>query len=384
MKIVTAYNYDPSFIRGGGGITYVHNLITHMLNNGIEITLFGVELSEKRTFTHENFEFIPVQKGTDKWWKFLLNLRRTVNSVKIPDPDIIHTHSPLNMHPFLKTYPKTPKVCTLHGMPLDWVKINYSSLNRFISPVYKHIEKDIINEVDKITTAGPYTKMRLMKRYPDLNLNDKIISIPSGTDIDKFKPMNKEELKAELGINDFNEIIIFVGRIAEIKNIQLLLKSYSLIKNRLKKPVLIIVGRGEKDKNIKDFAKKLGLGDVIFTGDLSSDNVVKFMNCANVLALMSWFEASPTVVREAISCGIPVVTTNVGDVKNIITNPYLGEIVNSYDEKDYAEALINVINLTKESPDKVRDECRKLACENFSFEHVASEFVSIYKELYLK
>ncbi|MEN6293348.1 MAG: glycosyltransferase, partial [Methanobacterium sp.] len=136
--------------------------------------------------------------------------------------------------------------------------------------------------------------------------------------------------------------------------------------------------------NIQEFTKKSGLDDVIFTGNLSSDKVIKFMNCADVLALMSWFEASPTVVREALSCGIPVVTTNVGDVKNIITNQYLGKIVNSYDEKDYAEALINVINLNKESPDKVRDECRKLACENFSFENIASEFISIYNELYIK
>lgn len=381
MRIITAHSYDPSYLTGGGGINYIHNLIKNLLDNEFNVILLGVKLTEEQTFEHENFQFIPVQEGTDKWWKFLFNLRKTVNSLKIPHPDIIHTHSPLTMHPFIKNYPEIPKICTLHGMPLDWMKINYPILNKFISPLYKHLEKDIVDKVDKITTAGPYTKMRLIQRYPQLNLSDKIISIPSGTDIDKFKPMDKRQLKAELGLEGFNEIIIYVGRIAEIKNLHLLLKSYLKIKNKNKNSALVVIGRGEKIDDIKEFTHKLGIKDAIFTGNLNSDQVVKYINCAEVLCLTSWFEASPIVVREALSCGVPVVSTNVGDVKTIITDPYLGEVVNSSDEKDYSDALLRVINLNKNSPDKVRDKCRKYACENLSFENVISEYISIYKEL---
>lgn len=382
MKLLTAYNYDPFNVRAGGGITYVHNLLMHMLDNGIEITLLGVELFEKQGFEHENFEFIPVQKGTDKYLKFLLNLRKAVDNLDESDFDIIHTHNPLAMHPFIKKYPNTPKVVTLHGMPLDWVKVNYELIYPFVSPIYKKIEKNIIENVDKITTAGTYTQMRLMKRYPELNLKNKIVSIPSGVDLNKFKPLDKQKLKKELKLDKYSNIIIFVGRLAEIKNLNLLIKSYSLFKNKFGNSALIIVGRGEKVDEIKEFTKNLGLDTIIFTGPLKSDIVVKYINCADLLALTSIFEASPTVVKEALSCGVPVVTTNVGDVKHIITNPYLGEIVNGYDEKDFSEALINMEKLVKESPDKVRATCRKLACEKFSFENIASEFISIYNELY--
>lgn len=384
MKLLTAYNYDPFNVRAGGGITYVHNLLMHMLDNGIEITLLGVELFEEKTLEHENFEFIPVQKGSDKYFKFLFNLRKAVGKLDKSDFDIIHTHNPLTMRPFIKKYLNIPKIVTLHGMPLDWVKVNHKLMYPVVSPIYKKFEKDIIESVDKITTAGPYTRMRLIKRYPDLNLKNKTISIPSGVDLHKFRPLNKEKLRKELGLNKYNEIIIFIGRLAEIKNLNLLICSFSLFKNKFKNSALIIVGRGEKVDEIKEFTNKLGLDSIIFTGSLESDMVVKYINCADLLALTSIFEASPTVVKEALSCGVPVVTTDVGDVNHIITNPYLGEVVNSYDEKDYAEALISVINLTKKSPDKVRNDCRKLACENFSFEHVASEFINIYNELYIK
>ncbi|KYC45237.1 MAG: Trehalose synthase [Candidatus Methanofastidiosum methylothiophilum] len=384
MKLLTAYNYDPSNMRAGGGITYVHNLLTHMLDEGIEITLMGVKLSEEQSFEHENFEFIPVQEGTDKFWKFLLNLRKTVINLDRSDFDLVHTHNPLAMHPFIKKYPNTPKVVTLHGMPLDWVKVNYKSAYSPVSLVYKKIEKNIIENVDKITTAGPYTRMRLTKRYPELNLNDKIVSIPSGVDLNKFKPLNKEKLKKELNLDKYGEIIIFVGRLAEIKNLNLLIKSYLLFKNKFKNSTLIIVGRGEKVDEIKKFTKKLGLDSVVFTGSLESDMVVKYMNCADLLALTSIFEASPTVVKEALSCGVPIVSTNVGDVKHIITDPYLGEVVNSHNEKDFSDALIKMENLVKESPDEVRATCRKVACEKFSFENIASEFISLYKDLCTK
>lgn len=379
-----AYNYDPSDIRAGGGITYVHSLIKNLLVHGIEITLFGKKLSPKQDFQHPNFEFIPVMFGVGNWWKFLIKLRYAVNNHKLTDVDIIHTHNPLTMYTFIKSYPNTPKVCTLHGMPLDWVKINYSYANPLIRPTYKYFESKIINNVNKIATAGPYTKMRLLKRYPNLDLADKVISIPSGVNVDKFKPIDKEEMRKELGLDKFSEIIIYVGRIAEIKNINLLLKSFLLTKKLLKNSALIIVGRGEKENDVKDFSKRLDLENVIFTGELSSDKVVKLMNCSDILTLTSWFEASPTVIRESLSCGVPVVTTNVGDVNTIISNKYLGEIVNSYDEVDFSEAMIKLINLVKDRPREVQYKCRELALSEFSFDNTVSKYIDLYNELTTK
>lgn len=71
----------------------------------------------------------------------------------------------------------------------------------------------------------------------------------------------------------------------------------------------------------------------------------------------------------------------MGDVKNIITDPCLGEVVDSYDEKDFGDGLMNVLNISKGSSDMVRDECRKLACEKFSFENIATEFLNLYNDL---
>lgn len=345
------------------------------------MTLFGKKLSEKREFEHPNFEFIPVMKGVGTWWEFLIKLRTAVKSNQISDVDVIHTHNSLAMLPFIKKYSETPKICTLHGMPLDWVKVNYSYVYPFIRPAYRQVEKNIILNVDKIVTAGPYTKMRLIRRYPKLEIKHKIISIPSGVNIHKFKPRDKLMLKKGLQLDNYDEILLYVGRIAEIKNLHFLLKSYSLFKNKFENSALIIVGRGEKEKEIRELTKKMDLSNVIFMGELKSDKVAEVINCADVLVLTSWFEASPTVVREALSCGIPVVSTNVGDVKNIISNSYLGEVVNTYNNKDFYEALTRVVNFAKDSPEEVRYYCRKLACEELSFENTVSKYITLYNNI---
>lgn len=379
MKVLIAYNYDPSCIRVGGGITYVHNLIKYLLDSGNEVLLFGVELSENRTFNHPNFKFIPVLKGTDNWWKFILHLNQAIKSTDVPESCLIHTHHPLVMYPFIHNLPKNPKVCTFHGITLDWVQVNYSYIYKLIRPIYTHIELKVINNVDIITTAGAYPKIGLESRYSGLDLSNKIIVIPSGVDLDKFKPMDKCKLRKKYGLDHYSNVILFLGRLSEQKNLNLLFRSFSLVQNTLENSVLVIVGRGELEEDLKQLVKKMALKNVVFTGEVKPEEVPELLNCADVFALTSWYEASPTVVKESLACGIPVISTNVGDVKDIIAEPLLGTVIDSYDEHKYVEELIKTIKVVKQNKHKVEDLCRKFSTENFSFEQIGARFVNIYE-----
>ncbi len=380
MNIVIAYNYDPSNLRCGGGITYVHNLLKSLLSRGLNITLFGVKLSKNQTFTHPNLEFISILEGTDNWWKFLIKLYSTLRSDRFPDYYVIHTHHPLVMYPFVRFLPDNPKVCTFHGVTLDWVRVNYPHFYSLVKHFYSRIEERMINNVDIITTAGNYPKQGLEKRYPNLNLDKKLITLPSGVDLSKFKPIDKSKLRKKYGIDKFDNIILFAGRLSEQKNLPLLLKSFSLVESKLENSLLVIVGRGEKETEIKRLSSELNTRNILFIGEVRDYQVPELLNCADVVALTSWYEASPTIVKEALACGVPVVTTNVGDVHEIITNPLLGTIVDRYDEKLFAEALIKTIETVKAKPEEVRERCREVALERFSFEVIAEKFIEIYKQ----
>ncbi len=193
--------------------------------------------------------------------------------------------------------------------------------------------------------------------------------------------MDKEKLREKYGLKHDEKIILFVGRLERIKNIDFLIRSFVIVMEKISKAKLVIVGRGKEQKNLINLAKKLGIEKkTFFVGEVNPEKMPEVYNYADVVALPSISEASHTVVKEALACGVPVVSTNVGDVIEIITNPIIGTVVNSYDEKLFANALIKTIEIVNAKPEEVRKKCRKIALERFSFENIAKEFIDIYKE----
>ncbi|MDH7508582.1 MAG: glycosyltransferase family 4 protein [Methanomassiliicoccales archaeon] len=192
--------------------------------------------------------------------------------------------------------------------------------------------------------------------------------------------MDKNKLKEKYNLCRFDNIILFAERLSEVKNLKLLLESFALVENTLEDIALVIAGRGDKEWEIKLLSQKMDIKNVILTGEVSPEKMPEIYNCADVVALTSWYEASPTVVKEALACGVPVVSTNVGDVSEIITDPQLGTVVDEYDEKLFADALIKTIEMTKAIPEEVRKKCREIALERFGFNKVAKEFLAVYEK----
>ncbi|MGQ4916115.1 MAG: glycosyltransferase, partial [Candidatus Asgardarchaeia archaeon] len=91
------------------------------------------------------------------------------------------------------------------------------------------------------------------------------------------------------------------------------------------------------------------------------------------------------IVKEALACGVPVVSTRVGDVPRLIISPYLGQIVDTFtDEVIFADALIKMLSIVKNNPTEVRITCRKMALNNFGFDKIAKKFIKIYNMLLTK
>ena len=127
--------------------------------------------------------------------------------------------------------------------------------------------------------------------------------------------------------------------------------------------------------------KELRLGNapnIQFMGELQNDLIPEIINCADVLALTSFFEGSPTVIKEALACGIPIVSTDVGDVKYILNKDSLiGKIVPKNDESSFAQAIIEVLN---NKDHKIKKRCREIS-KQFDSEIVALRMVEICEQM---
>ena len=371
MEVTIISDIDPYTPKPGGTRSYVMGLIQFLCEQGIKTTLIGVSYTKKEKTSFKcPFTFIPVVKSQKiSSYRFLFNLLLKAPSLNIPESSIIHINHSDNMFPFVMFYKKNRKICTLHGIGYNDV---YFKKGKFIGWMYRLIERFVLKRADLIIAVDENTKNFYGKKYPWLK--DKIVKIPVGIDTGLFRLMDKSKMRDKYGLKEEDKIILYAGRFKKEKGLDLLLESYKYVKEETINCKLVLVGDEREGDNLKNLIKDLKLNDVIFIGTLEHNKIPEIMNCADVFVLCSLFESGPLVIQEAIACGIPVVTTDVGRVREFIKNDKVGKIVER-NSKEIASEILNFLNQAGSA--EIRKLCRDTG-ENFSFGKTAEQTIDAY------
>lgn len=137
------------------------------------------------------------------------------------------------------------------------------------------------------------------------------------------------------------KILLSVGRLEKEKNFEGLLNAISKIK--LRNFILIIVGGGTLKDDLEIQAKKLGLeGRIIFSGPVYRDRIWDYYNDADAFILLSRSEGSPTVFREAMYMGVPVIGSKIAPIKEFVGEVGLRGFV--WDKIDGADKLETILS----------------------------------------
>lgn len=199
-------------------------------------------------------------------------------------------------------------------------------------PPLNRIGKILLQMLDKcdiITVTGNYTMRFLSKN--GINEN-KITILPHVID-DRFKVIDVAK--------EYD--VVFVGRLAAVKHIETLIKSIDVVGKRYPNLKVAIVGDGPCKIELEHLSTKLNLNEIIYFAGYQS-NVWECYNRGKLSIITSEREGFPYSVVEALSCGLPVVTSNCGDVSNVIKDDYNGIIVNDYqDYYSFAEAILKLL-----------------------------------------
>ncbi|AKB36434.1 Glycosyltransferase [Methanosarcina siciliae C2J] len=379
-EIIMVYPYDPLHKNPGGGIKYVDNLIMGLLKEGKKVTLLGVKLSDKTIDEYQSlgFKFVPITEKSDASYLYLLFLFVKTPFLKLPINSVIHSHRSYFLLPFILFRQNNLKIVTLHGITLEIIRVSsYAYLYPIIEPVFRFIERLCLSNIDVYIAVSNNVKHFFENRYPWMM--NRIEIIPTGVDLTTYKPMDKHKIRKLYGFEEDDLIVMFVGRLEKIKNIDFLIRSFTILSQQVSNSKLLIVGNGVEESNLKNISTHLG-SKIFFMGSQPSEKMPEIYNLASVLALCSESEASPNVVKEALACGIPVVSTDVGDVSSIICNDSLGKISHK-DENSFARDLIHMCK--SKGKNKVFFEHRnQFVTENFEIKKM-SESISKVLEYYL-
>lgn len=185
-------------------------------------------------------------------------------------PDIIHAHYGLSG--LLSNFQnKVPVVTTYHGSDINNPKVLlFSRISILLSDFNIFVSQ---NNIDRVRVRHKYTLM------------------PCGVDLKIFNQISREEARARLGWGRDDKIALFAGAFDNpVKNASLAWKAINMID-------------GVKLLELKGFSR---------------EEVALRMNAANVLLMTSLSEGSPQVIKEALACGCPIVSVDIGDVKEVI------------------------------------------------------------------
>ncbi len=176
------------------------------------------------------------------------------------------------------------------------------------------IEKQTYNSVDKIITVCKHGKDHLIAKKVDGNL---IRIIYNGIDPNKFriKQNNLGSIKKKYGLTRDENIILFSGRIDNIKGLDYLCSAMELLINKLPYCRLVIAGDGNFEKLIKSSNKFSA--NISFLGFIPFEDLVALYHVADIGVIPSLEENCSYVALEMLHCGLPVVASNVGGLREI-------------------------------------------------------------------
>ncbi|MEW6610007.1 MAG: glycosyltransferase family 4 protein [Patescibacteria group bacterium] len=195
-----------------------------------------------------------------------------------------------------------------------------------------------------------------------------------------FKPLltGKKILREQLGIKG-EKVICFIGRLnfAE-KGIGWLLSAMPAILHAVPESTLVMVGGGVEIERVKRICHALSIEpSVQLAGKKSLLELVKFINASDVFVLPSlWMEAFGQVTIEAMSCGVPVVTSDAGASPEINLHGETGYVVHVHDTKALADAIIALLN-NETLRQRFGRAARERVMEKYTYDVMTNKFIDI-------
>lgn len=173
--------------------------------------------------------------------------------------------------------------------------------------------------------------------------------------------------------------IICVSRVTPRKGVRFLIQAFKILSGRYTHARLLIVGDGNEKKSLEDLVQALGMNDKVeFAGPIPHEKILAYYQKANVFVLPSLNEGMSNVMLEALACGLPIVATDTGGTKELLTDGVNGLVVRMRDADDLAEKIEKLI-LDPQLEKTMSQESRKLA-ETLSWSNVAREYADLYKK----
>ncbi|TMF23109.1 MAG: glycosyltransferase family 1 protein [Chloroflexi bacterium] len=307
--------------------------------------------------------------------------------------DVLHAHYWLSakVARTLEQRWKIPTVQMFHTLGLVKREVMDEDIDGE-SDVRIEIEREAVRRSAAVVAASAIELGELRRFYKADPA--RVAVIPCGVDPEVFHPVRQADAREKLARDQCERLILFVGRIEQIKGIDVLLRAMALLFFRrpdLRSEVCLLVVGGALDPGDEapETEKILELrrlvhehrmeANVSFVGSRDQEDLALYYAAADVCAVPSLTESFGLVALEAMACGTPVVGTRVGGLQTVITDGESGLLVPAGDYEALAEAIARVLTdarLRMHLAHGARDRA-----EHFTWRRVGDRMVELYERV---
>ena len=266
--------------------------------------------------------------------------------------DLVHTHYWLSglIGLDVQTCYGIPLVHTMHTMAR--VKNAALSDDKGGEPgVRERGELRIVSRANVLTANTPDEATQLQQHYRARP--DQIMIVPPGVDLGTFHPCDQPKNRAQLGVPQDAQVILFVGRVQPLKAPDVLIKAVAVMAqrdpgrwDRLK---LIIIGspsgpEAEWSRTLPPLARSLGVEDLVeFRPHSDRSELFRWYCVSDAVGVPSHAESFGLVALEAQACGRPVIATDVAGLRHAVHDQHTGLLINDHGEVQWADALTKIL-----------------------------------------
>ena len=266
--------------------------------------------------------------------------------------------------------------CRLCGQPL--ITTLHSEMKRGVHKIlYDRVQLCTISSLShKVICLTDGMKRTLVRRGLDKR---KIVVIPNAMHVRELKSQ-ANKLKDDVH-SDHHFDLLFVGRLEERKGAQYLLKALSLLKKDGFRPALKIVGEGIYKHKLMSVVKENALSSqVVFTGYISRQELLKTYLDAKCVVIPSLYEGTPGVAIEALALGKPIITTSIPGME-AISSRGLGFTTPPRDYNVLAEAIRKILSMDDEELQRIKSAGKAFA-EQYDWSRTIEQIIQVYYECY--
>jgi glycosyltransferase involved in cell wall biosynthesis len=244
--------------------------------------------------------------------------------------------------------------------------------------VYRLLYRLLVGKVSGLIAVSDEVRESIIRQIGPIQ--DKVITIPNGVDVRRYKPsVDKETIRRQLGIELDSRLMVTVGRLTTQKGHRHLITAAATVVSRYPDAHFLFIGEGELQETLQAQAKALGISEHIHFLGIRND-VPDILAVADLFVLPSLWEGLSIALLEAMASGKPIVATAVSGTTQVLIPGKTGLVVPPRDSRALADAITQLLSdpVRAQAMGRVAKQHVKM---NFSAQKQADEHLALYRRL---